>query len=157
MVSDSDSLISFRDGSSLEEKKQMIEILIKEICKRRDKHRKVFLKLKKINSFAKVLMNVSSAISVSSLVISLTPLSPVFLIVSLVSTSIGSVTLAIVTGYQLSQKLENHARSHLLYSDLIRDYSAKLRRNHLTSVEYDDILDELNNRINLIESSEEIL
>ena len=157
MSLDSDSLISFKDGSSLEEKRQMIEILIKEICKRRDKHRKVFIKLKKRNSFAKVLMNVCSAISVSSLVISMTPLSPVFLIVSLVSTSIGSLSLAAVTGYQLSQKLENHARSHLLYSDLIRDYSAKLRRNHLTSVEYDDILDELNNRINLIESCEEIV
>ena len=157
MVSDSDSLISFKDGSSLEEKKQMIEILIKEICGRRDKHRKVFLKLKKRNSFAKVLVNVCSAVSVSSLVISLTPLSPIFLIVSLVSTSIGSVTMAITTGYKLSDKLEDHNRSFLLYSDLIRDYSAKLRRNHLTSIEYDDILDELNNRINLIESCEQIV
>ena len=130
--------------STLEEKKEMVKVLLDVTGSRRDIHRKILLRLKKINNISKVMVNILSGVSVSSIVLSLTPLSPIFLIISLCSTSIASLATAGTSGFRLSSKIEDHARSYNLYSDLNRDYSAKIRKNHLSSPDYDELLDQLN-------------
>jgi len=136
------------------EKNKLIKDCLNDIKYKKTKHYNKFRKLKKINGILKSGINALNAASVCSLVISMSPVSIISLIVALTTTSISTVTSAIVTAYELENKLHSHQVSYLQYTDIYRDISSKLFRNHLSSEDYDIMLSEINNRLSIIEDTE---
>ena len=102
---------------------------------------------------SKTAINGLNAVSVSSLILTFTPVSPVAVVVALSTTTLSSISSAVLQTFELEHKIQTHNTSYLQYSDIYREYSAKLKRNHLSSDDYDDMLSELNARLGLIEDS----
>jgi len=138
-------------------KVELIRHILEDVKKRKNTHYKKFGKLKKINTFIKSFVNGLNAISVSSLVLSLTPATPVASIIALTATTISAITSAISSSIDLEHKIHSHNTSNLQYNDLYRDISARLLRNGMSSEDLDNLLTEINTRMSLIEDSGEYI
>ena len=130
---------------------EMIRQILTDVKKRKNQHYKQFGKYKKINTFTKSFINSLNAISVCSMVLSFTPISPAVLIVALSATSISSVGSAVHSSIDVEGKVYSHNTSYLQYTDLYRDVSARLLRNGMSSLDLDNLLSEINARMGLIE------
>ena len=150
-------LMKINKHSTIDQKKILINKTIHELITRRDKHKKILIKLKRINNISKVFTNVMNTVSITGIVLTLSPVSPVFLIVSLCSSSLAALTNACTSAYKLIDKIDQHNRTYLQYSDIIRDVNLKIKKNHLNSEGYDDIIEDLNTCISLIEDAESII
>jgi len=130
---------------------EMIRQILTDVKKRKNQHYKQFGKYKKINTFTKSVINSLNAVSVCSMVLSFTPISPAVLIVALSATSISSVGSAVHSSIDVEGKVYSHNTSYLQYTDLYRDVSARLLRNGMSSLDLDNLLSEINARMGLIE------
>ena len=112
-----------------------------------------FKNLKKYNTICKICVNILNAVSISSLVMTYTPISPICLIIGLASTTLSTIISVFSSSYGFDNKISTHQTTALQYADLYRDIQAKLLKNHLTSDQCDIIIAELNIRLSLIEDS----
>ena len=129
----------------------MMREILSDIKLRQKKHSIISKRFKNINTFMKAIINGLNAVSITSLVISLT--NPFTLIISIITTSISSVGTAILSAIDIDSKFHIHNMSQLQYIDLYRDINARLVKNHLSSIDLDILLSELNNRLSLVEDS----
>lgn len=150
-------LMLINKHNTIDQKKILINKTISELTTRRDKHKKILIKLKRINNMSNVFSTVMNVISVTGIILTFSPISPVFLIISLCSSGLSGITNACTTAYKLSDKITDHNRTYLQYSDVIRDVNLKIKKNHLDSEGYDNIISDLNTIVSLIEDSESIL
>ena len=132
-------------------KVEMIRQILDDVKKRKCKHYKQFGKYKKINTFTKGIINSLNAVSVCSMVMTFTPISPAVLIVALSATSISAISSAVHSSTDVEGKVHSHNTSYLQYTDLYRDISARLLRNGMSSQDLDNLLTEINARMGLIE------
>lgn len=139
--------------SHYHDKMKMIKDILKNVKSKKESHYKKWKKLNKINSIIKASINGMNAISVCSLVLSMSPASPLFMIVALCSTSVSSILSAATTAYELENKSHSHQTSYLQYTDIYRDVSARILRNNISSEDLDVLLVELNVRLGLIEDN----
>ncbi len=130
---------------------KMIKDILKEISIKKKIHYKKFYKFKKLNTFCKSFINGLNAVSVCSMVLNFTPVSPAIMIIALSATSISAITSAVHSSTDIEGKVYSHNTSYLQYTDIYRDVSARLFRNHLQSEDLDMLLSELNARLGLIE------
>ena len=133
------------------DKVEMIRSILDDVKKRKKEHYKQFGKYKKINTFTKSLVNALNAISVCSMVLTFTPVSPAILVVALSATSISGISSAVHSSTDIEGKFHSHNTSYLQYTDLYRDVSARLLRNGMSSFDLDNLLTEINARMGLIE------
>lgn len=131
----------------------LIRHILEDVKKRKNIHYKKFGKLKKINTFIKSFVNGLNAVSVCSLILSLTPATSIVSIIALSATSISATISAIASSIDLEGKIHSHNTSNLQYNDLYRDVSARLLRNGMSSEDLDNLLSEINTRMSLIEDS----
>lgn len=132
-------------------KTNMIKDILKDVDKRKNKHYKKYSKFKKINTISKSFINACNAVSVCSMILTFTPVSPAVLIVALSATTCSGVSSAVLNAIELDHKIHSHNTSYLQYTDIHRDISARIRRNNLTSEDLDILLTEINSRLGLIE------
>ena len=132
-------------------KMKMIKDILKEISIKKKIHYKKFYKFKKINTFCKSFINGLNAVSVCSLILTFSPGSIALVITALSATSLSAITSAIHTSTDVEGKVHSHNTSYLQYTDIYRDISARLFRNHLQSEDLDILLSEINARLGLIE------
>jgi len=132
-------------------KVEMIRCILDDVKKRKKEHYKQFGKYRKINTFTKSLVNALNAISVCSMVLTFTPVSPAILVVALSCTSISAISSAVHSATDVEGKVHSHNTSYLQYTDLYRDISARLLRNGMSSLDLDNLLTEINSRMGLIE------
>ena len=132
-------------------KVEMIRQILDDVKKRKCKHYKQFGKYKKINTFTKGVINSLNAVSVCSIVLTFTPISPAILVVALSATSISGITSAVNSAMDIEGKVHSHNTSYLQYTDIYRDVSARLLRNGMSSQDLDNLLTEINSRMGLIE------
>lgn len=140
----------------LETKREHVENILKEIDMKRKINFKKFKRLKIISNFLVITSSTLNAISVSSIVLSLGPHLPVFVILSLCTASVGGLINMATLAAGLNQKIMAYNVSSHQYADLYRDIAITLKRNHLSSEDYDNLLIDINHRLTLIEDSEEI-
>lgn len=126
-------------------KEMLLEIKLKEKL-----NYKKWKKLKRIKSIVRPLLNGLNTISITSIVISISPLAPIMVFVALGSSSLATLGNVITNSYELEAKIHSYNQTYLQYASLYRDTYATIKRNHLTSEQYDDILSDLNARIGLI-------
>jgi len=132
-------------------KMNMIKDILKDVNVRKKKHYKKYSKYKKINTLSKSCINTLNAVSVCSMILTFTPVSPAVMIVALSATTCSGVGSAVLGSFDLEHKIQSHNTSYLQYTDIYRDISARIRRNHLTSEDLDILLTEINSRLGLIE------
>ena len=132
-------------------KVEMVRQILDDVKKRKCKHYKQFGRYKKINTITKGIINSLNAVSVCSMVLTFTPISPAVLIVALSATSISAISSAVHSSTDVEGKVHSHNTSYLQYTDLYRDISARLLRNGMSSQDLDLLLREINARMGLIE------
>lgn len=134
-------------------KVQMLQSILKDVLVRKTAHYSRYASLKKWSGCLKATITGSNAISVCSLVVSLVPDSPTSVIIALVATSTSAILSAVITAYELENKIHSHKTSYLQYQDVQRDMWARLYRNGLSSDDLDGMLAELNARLGLVDDS----
>ena len=134
-------------------KVDLIKHILENVKIRRKLHYKKFYKFKKINTFMKCFINGLNAISICSIVLALSPASPIVMFVGLSTTTISGILSAITSSIDMEGKIHSHNTSNLQYSDLYRDISARLLRNGMSSQDLDNLLGEINTRMSLIEDN----
>lgn len=128
--------------------------ILENIKKKKDKHYKKYKKLKCINNFLKVGVNILNAGSICSLVISYMGMTPV-IVISLSLTSLSTLITAGMNSYDIDYKIQSHNNSYLQFSEIYRHYQSILIKNGLTSKQVDEYLTEMNEKINLVMDTEE--
>jgi hypothetical protein len=136
-----------------DKKLDLIKKVLKDIKKKKKEHHNKYVKLNNINTMLKTFIAVLNTISVCSLVLSFFPLSIVCQIISLSSTSMSAIISSIISAYELEHKLHSNQTSYLQYTDVLRDMSARIYRNGLSSEDLDYMLSEINSRLGLIEDN----
>ena len=137
--------------SHYKEKKDLIKSILENARNKKCNHRKIVIKYRRINTAIKAMVNILNAVSISTL----RGDSPDNLMkyVALGTTSISAIISALNQSLGLDAKTESHNSTYLALSDLTRDFSARILRNHLTSEDLDTLLGELNGKISLIEDA----
>jgi hypothetical protein len=144
--------VMYHGDSKYQKKLSLLHELLLETNSKKNEHYSKFCVLKSLNTKMRIAVNLFNSISVCSIVINFNP-DFVVQIVSLISTTISTLISVGVQGYELSSKISHHQTSYLQYTDLHRDFTARLYRNHLQSKDLDGLLTELNSRLGLIEDS----
>jgi len=132
---------------------KLIQSILDDVKNKKQAHYKYFARYKKINTFIKSVVNSLNAVSVCSMVLAFTPISPAVMIVALSATSISGVTSAVHSSTDIEGKVHSHNTSYLQYTDIYRDVSARLLRNGMSSQDLDNLLSEMNNRLGLVEDA----
>ena len=127
--------------------------ILEKIKDKKNKHYRNYKRYKRINNFLKISVNILNASSVCSLIISYMGLTPV-LLVSLSLTSISSILTAFSSSFEIDFKISSHNNSYLQYSEIYRHYNQILIKNGLSTGDIDIYLNELNEKLNLIEDNE---
>ena len=130
---------------------KLIQSILEDVKNKKQAHYKCFGKYKKINTFVKSVVNALNAVSVCSMVLTFTPVSPAVKIVALSATSINAITSAVYSSTDIEGKVYSHNTSYLQYTDIYRDVSARLLRNGMSSQDLENLLTEINSRMGLIE------
>jgi len=130
---------------------KLVKDILEDIKKKKKEHYKLFARYKKINTLVKSVINSLNSVSVCSMVLTFTPISPAVMIVALSCTSLSALTSAVHSSSDIEGKVHSHNTSYLQYTDLYRDVSARLLRNGMSSSDLDNLLSEINDRVGLIE------
>lgn len=132
-------------------KKRLIDGLMRQAKFKSRMHYLKYMSFKAISTRLNIIVNILDAISVSSIVINMSPEYTNLKISSLVTTSTSAILSIFVTTYDFNDKINRHQTSYLQYTDIYRDIDAKIAANGLTSKELDAMLTQLNSRLGLIE------
>jgi hypothetical protein len=140
---------------SNEGERKKIKIL-KEVLKECLDHSKTYKsKYKKLKKFDDRLDVLSSFLSGGSIVLVLVGFEfPPCLVASAV---LGSIDFVIKRGqdkYNYKQKYTQHHLTMLQYKDLAREIRAVLSKNHMTSEEYQNYIEECNDKLSLIQDTQ---
>ena len=95
----------------------------------------------------------SNAISVSSLITSVATVNPIGVIIGLIFGSCSSVGSAVNDSLSNLDKYLTTRTTFQQYSNLEREIRSVLLKNHLTSEDLDDLIEDTNHKISLIQDS----
>ena len=111
------------------------------------------IKLKRLDDTSEAILIACGAISVSNLFVTVATINPVTLLIGSVFASVNAVGGAIKRVIDVKAKYESCKTTYNQLSDLDRETRAVLVRNHLEKKDLQHILDDVNNRLSLIEDS----
>jgi len=135
------------------EKQALLNNLIKEIDSKKNLYEQKTIKLKNIDSILEMIISFMSVSSTSVLVIGLTHLNPVLLICGTVLSSLSGILNAVKNVSGIQRKIEIHKTTFLNLKELSRESKIILARNHLTSDDKINLLNDISNRLSLIDDS----
>lgn len=137
----------------MEDKKKLLNSILETVAERKRKYYSLMLKYKKIDDLSESFIIGCGTISVSSLVTTLATVNPVLLIVGTVFSSIATLGGAIKRSCNVTMKYESYKTSYTQLSDLEREARIVLVKNHLSGEDLSNLLNEVNQRLSLIEDS----
>lgn len=140
------------DNNNYNNKIELITKYLNEIHKKQKKHYNKYRKYRKLHILCNTSINVLNAVCVSSLVLSFTPVSPITLIIALTFGASSSILSAMDGVINLSNKSILNQTSYLEYINLYRYTKNLLYKNNLNSIELDRILNELNDKVTIIDN-----
>ena len=110
-------------------------------------------KLKKVDDALEAVITGCGAVAVSSLIVTIATINPVTLIIGATFTSVSTIGGAMKRVYDVKGKYESCKTTFNQLSDLERESRAVLVRNHLESSDLQTLLEDINNRLSLIEDT----
>jgi hypothetical protein len=138
-----------KENIILEKKKVINDILI-DISKDKNKYMILWKKFKKRDNIIKSSVHVCNALSISSLVSAFASLNPVGVILGLIFGSCSSVGSTLNDSCSYNEKYYSCKMSAGQIADLEREIKAILIKNHLTSAQLDNLIETTNYRLSLI-------
>jgi len=135
------------------EKQVLLNNLIKEIDSKKNLYEKKTIKLKNIDNILEIVISFMSVSSTSVLIIGLTHLNPILLITGTVLSSLSGILNAVKNVSGIQRKIEIHKTTYLNLKELSRESKIILARNHLTSDDKINLLNDISNRLSLIDDS----
>lgn len=135
----------------IEDKRKYLNEIKEECIKHSIQYHKLYKKLKRNDDIIDVLTTSMNA-CVIALTISGISFSPL-LFVSISLSGISYILTQAQKTYNLKRKYITHDMTYKQYNDLIRKIDAILQRNHMTSDEYDQFIDQIHDRIALIDDA----
>lgn len=133
--------------------KELIMKLLDEVQIKKQIYRKKMIQLKKIDDITEAVLIACGGISMSNLLVTVAVINPVTLIIGSVFASINAVGSAVKRVVDVKAKFESTKTTVNQLSDLERETRAVLTRNHLEKKDLQNLLDDMNNRLSLIEDS----
>lgn len=133
--------------------KDLILKLLDEVSVKKQIYRRKMIKLKRLDDTSEAVLIACGAISVSNLFVTVATINPVTLLIGSVFASVNAVGGAIKRVIDVKAKYESCKTTYNQLSDLDRETRAVLVRNHLEKKDLQHILDDVNNRLSLIEDS----
>ena len=133
--------------------KELILKLLDEVQIKKQIYRKKMIQLKKIDDITEAVLIACGGISMSNLLVTVAIINPVTLIIGSVFASINAVGSAVKRVVDVKAKFESTKTTVNQLSDLERGTRAVLTRNHLEKKDLQNLLDDMNNRLSLIEDS----
>ena len=133
--------------------KELILKLLDEVQIKKQIYRKKMIQLKKIDDITEAVLIACGGISMSNLLVTVAIINPVTLIIGSVFASINAVGSAVKRVVDVKAKFESTKTTVNQLSDLERETRAVLTRNHLEKKDLQNLLDDMNNRLSLIEDS----
>ena len=127
--------------------------LLDEVQIKKQIYRKKMIQLKKIDDITEAVLIACGGISMSNLLVTVAIINPVTLIIGSVFASINAVGSAVKRVVDVKAKFESTKTTVNQLSDLERETRAVLTRNHLEKKDLQNLLDDMNNRLSLIEDS----
>ncbi len=134
-------------------KKQAIAEILQTIVVDKNKNKKASIKFRKRCNFMKSFTHFCNAVAVSSLITSVSTINPFALIVGSVFASCSAVGSAVNDSMDNQNKYLTTRTTYNQLSNLERETRSVLLKNHLTSEQLDDLLENLNHQISLIQDS----
>ncbi len=134
-------------------KKELVKDLVDEMVYKKRLYELAMKKLKRKDDMSEAVIMGSGSIAISSLVITISTINPIALIVGTVFSSISTVGSAIKRVLSIREKYESCKTTYNQYSDLLRETRTILVKNHLSSEDLTNLLNDINNRISLIEDA----
>ena len=135
------------------EKQVLLNNLIKEIDSKKNLYEQKTIKLKNIDNILEIVISFMSVSSTSVLIIGLTHLNPILLITGTVLSSLSGILNAVKNVSGIQRKIEIHKTTYLNLKELSRESKIILARNHLTSDDKINLLNDISNRLSLIDDS----
>ena len=133
--------------------KDLILKLLDEVSVKKQIYRRKMIKLKRLDDTSEAVLIACGAISVSNLFVTVATINPVTLLIGSVFASVNAVGGAVKRVIDVKAKYESCKTTYNQLSDLDRETRAVLVRNHLEKKDLQHILDDVNNRLSLIEDS----
>ena len=133
--------------------KELILKLLDEVQIKKQIYSKKMIQLKKIYYITEAVLIACGGISMSNLLVTVAIINPVTLIIGSVFASINAVGSAVKRVVDVKAKFESTKTTVNQLSDLERETRAVLTRNHLEKKDLQNLLDDMNNRLSLIEDS----
>ena len=133
--------------------KELILKLLDEVQIKKQIYSKKMIQLKKIDDITEAVLIACGGISMSNLLVEVAIINPVTLIIGSVFASINAIGSAVKRVVDVKAKFESTKTTVNQLSDLERETRAVLTRNHLEKKDLQNLLDDMNNRLSLIEDS----
>ena len=147
-MSESEGLLTTKKN-----KRELIYKILGEVSLKKKAYFKKMAKLKRLDDSLEVVITGCGAVAVSSLIATIATINPVTLIIGAVFSSVSTVGGAMKRVYNTQGKYESCKTTCNQLSDLERESRAVLVRNHLESNDLQNLLDDINNRLSLIEDT----
>ena len=147
-MSESEGLLTTKKN-----KRELIYKILGEVSIKKKTYFKKMAKLKRLDDSLEVVITGCGAVAVSSLIATIATINPVTLIIGAVFSSVSTVGGAMKRVYNTQGKYESCKTTFNQLSDLERESRAVLVRNHLESNDLQNLLDDINNRLSLIEDT----
>lgn len=147
-MSESEGLLTTKKN-----KRELIYKILGEVSLKKKAYFKKMAKLKRLDDSLEVVITGCGAVAVSSLIATIATINPVTLIIGAVFSSVSTVGGAMKRVYNTQGKYESCKTTFNQLSDLERESRAVLVRNHLESNDLQNLLDDINNRLSLIEDT----
>jgi len=135
------------------ERTVLIHNLLKEIEEKKKRYSKKEYQLKKLEDVSEAIITALSSIGVTVNIVSLTTMNPILLIMGTVLCASSTVLSAIKKTLNIQSKYQSVKTTHNQLSDLLLESKIIITRNHLSSDDKKELLDNLKNKLSLIEDS----
>jgi len=136
----------------LENKITTLKTILKSCQTNSKLYKRKYKKMKKIDDIIDLVTALLSGGSIALIIVGFT--NPACLIASAILSGVNFVIVRLQDKYNLKHKYIQHNLSMQQYNDLMREISAVLTKNNLTSDEYQSYIEECYSKISLIEDTQ---
>ena len=137
----------------MNKKDQLINDLLEEIKYKKTIYGKKMKRFHLIDYTSEAFITFCNAVAMSSLFVTLADMNKTTLIIGSILTTVSSVSSAVKRVIGIQQKMEMCNTTYHQLSDLLRETKIILIRNHLNSDDYQNLLNDVSNRLSLIDDS----
>jgi len=116
----------------------------------RDKYFKKMCQCNTFNNRIDTVILTTSTIGTTLILSSIPTINPIITIIGVIFTGISAIASSLQKGADTRNKYESYRNTYLQLNGIISEYNSKLIHNHISAVEYCELIDHFNKEYQLI-------